>query len=75
LALLVLELVFVLVLEVVDVLLPVVLVCAPLVLGPAAAGPAPLFVPGSTLCASAQPEMNSAETASATDVFFITRLT
>ena len=55
LALLVLELALVLVLLFVAELLPVVFDWVPLVLGPVAEGPAPLFVSGSTLCASAVP--------------------
>jgi hypothetical protein len=71
LALLVLEFVLLLVLLFVAVLVPVVLLWAPLELGPVAEGPAPLFVSGSTLCASAVAETNSAEIANAIIVRFI----
>jgi hypothetical protein len=71
LALLVLELALVLVLLLVAELLPVVLDWVPLVLGPVAEGPAPLVVSGSTLCASAVLETNSAEIANAIIVRFI----
>ena len=67
----VLELALVLVLVFVAELLPVVLVCVPLVLGPVAEGPAPLVVSGSTLCASAVPETKSAEIANAIIFLFI----
>jgi hypothetical protein len=68
---LVLELLLLLELVLVAELLPPELVWVPLVVGPAAAGPAPLLVSGSTLCASAVPETNSAEIANAIIVLFI----